>query len=51
LQAKLEAEIKAIRQLSNPAKEILLEVLRTAKIPAGQYVPHEEATAEATFRP
>jgi HEAT repeat protein len=51
LQAQLEAKIKAIRQLSKPAKKILLEVLRTAKPPAGQDAPPEEATAEATFRP
>jgi len=50
LQAKLEAEIKAIGRASNQVKEILLEVLRTGKAPLDQPRPEEKVSTAAASR-
>jgi HEAT repeat protein len=50
LQAKLEAEIKAIGRASNQVKEILLEVLRTGKAPLDQHGPEEKVSTAAASR-
>lgn len=39
LQAALEAELKATPRVTQPARQALLEVLRTGKLPAQQLVP------------
>jgi hypothetical protein len=47
LQAKMEAEIKAMRLASQQGKAILLEVLRTGTAPPEKHAPQEKASTAA----
>jgi hypothetical protein len=47
LQAKLEAEIKAVGRGSKQFEEVLLEVLRTGAAPPEQHGPQEKVSTAA----
>jgi hypothetical protein len=51
LQAVLEAELRTTRHATENTREVLLDVLRTGRLPATQFVPQAMTENAAALRP